>query len=48
MNTPKGPCRVYDLLGNRILGFPKLRGTSLIVLKIRIIVVWGLYWGPLI
>ena len=30
------------------LGFPKIRGTILGVLIIRIIVFWGLYWGPLI
>ena len=29
-------------------GFPKIRGTFLGVLIIRIIVYWGLYWGPLI
>ena len=28
-------------------GFPKLRGTLLGVPIIRIIVCWGLYWGPL-
>ena len=29
-------------------GFPKIRGTILGVPIIRIIVFWGLYWGPLI
>ena len=29
------------------IGFPKIRGTLLGVLIIRIIVFWGLYWGPL-
>ena len=29
-------------------GFPKIRGTLLRVPIIRIIVFWGLYWGPLI
>ena len=29
-----------------IRGFPKNRGTILGVPIIRIIVVWGLYWGP--
>ena len=28
------------------LGFPKIRGTLSGVLIIRIIVFWGLYWGP--
>ena len=28
--------------------FPKIRGTYLGVAIIRIIVYWGLYWGPLI
>ena len=27
-------------------GFPKIRGTLLGVPIIRIIVFWGLYWGP--
>ena len=27
-------------------GFPKIRGTILGVPRIRIIVFWGLYWGP--
>ena len=31
-----------------IWGCPKIRGTILGVPKIRIIVFWGLYWGPLI
>ena len=31
-----------------IWGFPKIRGTILGVPIIRIIVFWGLYWGPLI
>ena len=31
-----------------IWGFPKIRGTFLGVPLIRIIVFWGLYWGPLI
>ena len=34
--------------GNPIWGFPKIRGTLLGVLIIRIIVFWGLHWGPLI
>ena len=29
-----------------IWGFPKIRGTILGVPIIRIIVFWGLYWGP--
>ena len=29
-------------------GFPKIRGPILGVPIIRIIVYWGLYWGPLI
>ena len=29
-------------------GFPKIRGTLLGALIIRIIIYWGLYWGPLI
>ena len=32
----------------KIWGFPKIRGTILGVPLIRIIVSWGLYWGPLI
>ena len=36
------------LLGFDIWGFPKIRGTSLGVPIIRIILFWGLYWGPLI
>ena len=28
--------------------FPKIRGTILEVPSIRVIVFWGLYWGPLI
>ena len=28
--------------------FPKIRGTFLGVAIIRLIVYWGLYWGPLI
>ena len=31
-----------------IWGFPKIRGTILGVRIIRIIIYWGLYWGPLI
>ena len=31
-----------------IWGFPKLRGTFLEVPRIRIIVYWGLHWGPLV
>ena len=31
---------------NYIWGFPKIRGTILGVPIIRIIVFWGLYWGP--
>ena len=30
-----------------IWGFPKIRGTLLGVPIIRVIVYWGLYWGPL-
>ena len=33
---------------SRIWGFPKIRGTSLGVPIIGIIVYWGLYWGSLI
>ena len=29
-------------------GFPKIRGTFLEVLIIRMIVFWGLFWGPLV
>ena len=36
------------LQGDSIWGFPKIRGTFLGVPIIRIIVFWGLYWGPLI
>ena len=31
-----------------MLGFPKIRGTNSGVPIIRIIIYWGLYWGPLI
>ena len=34
-----------DRLGN-IWGFPRIMGTFLGVPIIRIIVYWGLYWGP--
>ena len=37
---------MYELL--LLWGFPKLRGIFLEVPIIRIIVFWGLYWGPLI
>ena len=36
-----------DFLRN-IWGFPKIRDTFLGVPILRIIVFWGLYWGPLI
>ena len=29
-------------------GFPKIRGTFLVVPIIRLIVFWGLYWCPLV
>ena len=32
----------------QIWGFPKIGGTFLGVPIIRIIIFWGLYWGPLI
>ena len=35
-------------MGGPRWGFPKIRGTLLGVPIIRIIVFWGLYWGPLI
>ena len=37
-----------SLLQKAIWGFPNIRGTLLGVPIIRIIVFWGLYWGPLI
>ena len=43
---------LYSPFNPRILllvwGFPKIRGTILGVLTIRIIVYWGLYLGPLV
>ena len=36
------------LLPGIIWGFPKIRGTLLGVPIIRIIVFWGLHWGPII
>ena len=35
-------------LGFRVWRFLKIRGTLLGVPILRIIVFWGLYWGPLI
>ena len=51
--TPLNPIkRVVARLRSRchspICAFPKIRGTFLGVRIIRIIVYWGLYWGPLI
>ena len=34
--------------GYQTWGFPKIRGTFLGVPIIRIIIYWGLFWGPLI
>ena len=31
-----------------VLGFPKIRGTFLGIPIIRIVVFWGLDWGPLV
>ena len=31
-----------------IWGFPKIRGTLLGVTIIRLVVFWGLFWGPLV
>ena len=43
MNSSLGLwCKIYTW------GFPKIRGTILGVPIIRIIVFWGLYWGPLV
>ena len=36
------------ILARFMWGFPKIEGTLLGVPIIRIIVYWGLYWGPLI
>ena len=36
----------YIGLGFRVWGFAKLRGTVFGIPIIRIIVDWGLYWGP--
>ena len=38
----------YISCGVGIWEFPKIRGTFLGVPIIRIIIYWGLYWGPLI
>ena len=35
-------------VGGLTWGFPKIKGTLLGVPVLRIIVFWGLYWGPLI
>ena len=37
---------IWDALNKSFGGFPKIRGTFLGVPIIRIIVYWGLYWGP--
>ena len=46
---------IHDLLEvqaslrqKQIWRFPKIRGTLLGVLIIRVTVYWGLYWGPII
>ena len=41
-----GPCGYHVILTGSIWGFPKIRGTLLRVPIIRIIISWGLYWGP--
>ena len=38
--------RSLQVLKTPIWGFPKIRGTLLGVPIIRIVVYWGLYWGP--
>ena len=43
----KRPYRGYRSVGFR-LRFPKIRGTFFGIPAIRIVVFWGLYWGPLI
>ena len=40
--------KTNDFETGTIWGFPKIRGTFVGVPIIRIIVFWGLYWGPLI
>ena len=39
---------IYIYIYISIWGFPKIMGTLLGVPIIRVIVFWGLYWGPLI
>ena len=38
----------YTYRATHVWEFPKIRGTLLGVLIIRIIIFWGLHWGPLI
>ena len=38
--------RLEERWAAQICGFPKIRGTLSVVPIIRIIIYWGLYWGP--
>ena len=38
--------RIRKLSSENLYWFPKIRGTFLGVLIIRIIIFWGRYWGP--
>ena len=54
LELPCGPCPraspapegYQQLISNPKLGFPKIRATFLGVPIIRIIVYWGVKWGP--
>ena len=49
MSTPKArSTSATSMHMAHALKFPKMRGTFLRIRIKRIIVVWGLYWGPLI
>ena len=40
-------CLQSRLGGNKMWGFPQIRGTILgVLIIIRTIIYWGLYWGP--
>ena len=39
---------ITNLILSSLWGFPKIKGTFLGVPIVRTVVLWGLYWGPLI
>ena len=42
-----GVLLMEDILHRPVWGFPKIRGTALVIPIIRLTVYWGLYWVPL-